>query len=504
MAYARSSLEPALLPLCGLLRAVRARPWPRLLEFAALAGVTVIALAWRLADLNDPTDNFDEGAYLSSLFLIRHGFRPFAEINTGEGPLNLYLSYVPYALGGFTLEAARAGPAVGSLLGVLGVAWAGRAVAGPLAGIAAAFMLAISPAYLPVSRWVGPEAGAVAFAVLAVGAAIWAYRTDRDRYRLLSGALFGVANLIQASVPMAAVPIAILTVRRSSPRSVLLAPLAALAVAAVVLALVGPAEVLGRVVGWRAGGGQLDPSLGTLTANAAMLLDKMFRQEQPAFYALAAIGATAASVRAPRVGLGLVGWFVGQLLLLLLYTELSSHLGVTLLGPLAVLAGAGVAAAWSSGGVPRSAGPLLAAAAALWYATAIPALLERDRRLVANELSMERGIGRDEHAAIRLLGRLTGPDEFVLTDQPYLAFLADRMVPPDLVDPSSSRINAGSLTGELAVASLRKRDVRVVVLWTGKLARLSPLMAVLETEFEPVARLGTSGENTPRVIYRRR
>jgi 4-amino-4-deoxy-L-arabinose transferase-like glycosyltransferase len=471
---------------------------------AAFAGIAALALAWRLADLNDPTDNYDEGAYLSALFLMRHGFRPFVEINTGEGPLNLYLSFVPYALGGFTLEAARAGTALISMIGIVGVVCAGRSIAGPVAGLAAGFILAISPSYLRVSRWVGPEAGAIAVAALAVAMALLACSTDRIRFRLLSGALFAVANLIQGSVVMAAVPVLLMTVRRSAPRTVLVAPLAALGVVTVVLGVVGPAEVFGRIVGWRAGGGQFSATWETVAANGSMLLDKMFRQEQPALYALAGVGAIAAFRRAPRVGAALLGWLVAQLALLLVYTELSSHLGTTLLGPLAVLAGLGFAEVPSLAQRRSRALPMLAAGAALWYLTAIPSLLFRDRQLVANELPMERDIGRDEHAVIRQLGRLSSADEFVLTDQPYLAFLADRMVPPDLVDPSTSRINAGNLTGERAVASLRQHDVRVVVLWSDKLVRLEPLMALLASDFERVSRYGSANDESPRAVYRRR
>ena len=460
-----------------------------LLELAALAAVVAVALALRLPELDEPTDNYDEGAYLASLLLMRHGYHPFADINTGEGPLNLYLAYVSYALGGFTLSAARTGTVVASLLGLGGVAWAGRALGGPVAGVAAALALALSPTFLRVSRWVGPEAAAVALAALAVGAAAWAYRTDRDRWRLLAGALFALANLIQASVPMAALAVGLLTVKRSAPRSALLAPAMAVAVVVGVLLAVGPVEVLGRIVSWRLGGQQLDPSPAVLGHNANMLLDKMFRQEQPAMYALAAVGWLGLVRRAPRAGLALGGWLAAQLALLLAYTELSSHLGVTLLGPMVLLAGLGIGVGWrlvARSPRPRRAELALSGAAALlaiWYAASMPALIARDQRQIAGELTTDRPLGRDERAAVRAIARLTDADDFVLTDAPYLAFLADRMVPPPLVDPSTSRINAGALTAEQVIAALRDYDPEVVVLWTGKLARFEPVVRAIARNF---------------------
>ena len=54
-------------------------------------------------------------------------------------------------------------------------------------------------------------------------------------------------------------------------------------------------------------------------------------------------------------------------------------------------------------------------------------------------LSTDRdGIG-DEIAAGRLIADGTTADEFALTDAPYLALMAGRMVPQPLMDPSNSR-----------------------------------------------------------------
>lgn len=485
--------------------AVFQRQW----HLLALIGIVIVAAGLRLANLDNPTDNFDEGAYLASLFLMREGYRPFADIVTGEGPLNLHLAFLSYAAGGFTLTAARTGTALLSLTGVLGAALAGRALGGPLAGIAAAFILALSPAYLRVSRWVGPEAVAVSLAMLAVAAAAWAYRSDRDRWRLAAGALFGLANLVQASVPAAAVAIMLLTYSRRSSRSILLAPFAAGSVVAVVLMMTGPVEVISRIVSWRLGGHQLDPSIAVIQGNAFMLLDKMYRQEQPAVYALAAIGALVLLRSAPQVGLALLGWVGAQLALLLCYSELSAHLGVTLLAPVLLMAGIGLGAGLSqlSGAQRRRAasvaGAVLIDLVGLWYVASVPAIVTRDQRLINLELSFDREIDRDARAAVSTIANTTTAQEFVVTDQPYLAFLADRKVPPELVDPSTSRIDSGSLDGGQVVANVRERDVALVVLWSGKLVRLPELMELLESEFEPVAAFSTSGHKSPRVIYRR-
>ena len=49
-------------------------------------------------------------------------------------------------------------------------------------------------------------------------------------------------------------------------------------------------------------------------------------------------------------------------------------------------------------------------------------------------------------AAAARLESLTRPDDRVVVDQPIVAFLADRRVPPQLVDTANSRFESGSLT----------------------------------------------------------
>ena len=49
----------------------------------------------------------------------------------------------------------------------------------------------------------------------------------------------------------------------------------------------------------------------------------------------------------------------------------------------------------------------------------------------------------DDDAA-RSLDLLSRPRDFILTDHPYVAALAHRMVPPGLVDPSRGLTRAGA------------------------------------------------------------
>jgi hypothetical protein len=475
----------------------------RVLGLLGVLAALVLALWLRLPDLDVPSSNYDEGVYLESLLLMRHGFRPFLDIVTTQGPLHLHLAYIPYALGGFTLSAARLGSVIASAIALVGVAWSAGVLAGPAAAIGAAVVLALSPTVLGVSRQTLPEAPALALISLAVATALMAWRTDRDRWRALSGLLLGLACLVKPVVAPAALPVLLLALSRRSPWSSVAAPLVAGVVGLAGIALVGGWVAFEQVIGWRVGGRQLDPSWVVLADNADLLIDKMFRQERPAMYALAAAGGVFLARRSRLLGFALIGWLGAQLALLLAYVNLSSHLGVILVAPLAILFGVAVAAGWSAlSGLQWRDGRIVAAGLSLWYAISVPYLLDRAERIVDGELSFSRELSRSEREIVRTMARSTGPDDWVITDAPYLAFLADRKVPPSLVDPSEARITSGALTDEQAIAVLHDYRPELVVLWSGKLASLRRFSATVADELEVADTYGTVDDGLPRAVYR--
>lgn len=93
--------------------------------------------------------------------------------------------------------------------------------------------------------------------------------------------------------------------------------------------------------------------------------------------------------------------------------------------------------------------------------------------------------------AARVLRVLVPPERFLLTDHPYIAYLARRMVPPDLVDPSRGRKRAGTLTDEVATQAIAERDVQVVMFWADRLRRLGRFDGWVRQRYRPVASFGT-------------
>jgi hypothetical protein len=92
--------------------------------------------------------------------------------------------------------------------------------------------------------------------------------------------------------------------------------------------------------------------------------------------------------------------------------------------------------------------------------------------------------------------------DFVVTDEPEHAFLAQRLVPPDLADPSSSRVRARQLTGESIITTAEAYNVRLVSLASDRFRSLRNFHIWLDQRFEPIKVYGRGGD-APQVIYLR-
>jgi hypothetical protein len=98
---------------------------------------------------------------------------------------------------------------------------------------------------------------------------------------------------------------------------------------------------------------------------------------------------------------------------------------------------------------------------------------------------------------------LTSRDDFIVTDQPYLAFLAERKVPPELVDTALTRIRSRSLTGGQAIATAAQYDPKLIVLWGDRLRSLPTFKQWVDRNYQVIKVYNRRGD-TDRAIYLRR
>jgi hypothetical protein len=100
----------------------------------------------------------------------------------------------------------------------------------------------------------------------------------------------------------------------------------------------------------------------------------------------------------------------------------------------------------------------------------------------------------------RLIQALTGPDDFILVDDPYLAFLNDRKMPPWLVDTSYFRIRSGALSGSDVVDHAERFDVRLMLLASDNLRELKKFRDWADEQFV-VARIDERSNRKDRALY---
>jgi hypothetical protein len=85
-----------------------------------------------------------------------------------------------------------------------------------------------------------------------------------------------------------------------------------------------------------------------------------------------------------------------------------------------------------------------------------------------------------QRAVVALLADIEPAEGLVITDEPTLGWLADRVSPGTLVDPSHVRIDAGQLTTGQVTAAADDPNVCAVLLWSGRLDDLAGLRPSLE------------------------
>lgn len=477
-------------------------------ELLLLALLLAAALAMRLQELDEPVDNYDEGVYLESLFLIAEGQRPVADVPISQGPLYLQSQLPFFLLFDQDVAAGRAGAVAFSLIGLVGVWWIGRQLGGPWAGLAAAGLLAASPTYLRFSRQVMADLPAVVPTILAVGVALRHRRSGRRTWLVGSALLLALGLLIKPLAAPAGVGVAALVWRndRRGWRDLGLLLGIVLLAGGLVLAALGPRAVIDQTLGFRE---EAREAYGWSPArNWELLVDKL-DQEQASFYVLALVGAAGSLLGAGRrAAIGVALWASAGLALLLATSPLRYHYMVLLLPPLAILGGRAVghlAGAVRGGPTARALGAA-GLAALLVYGGSLPELARRDRLLLENVDAAGAGSDDfgDELEAVERIRRLSERDDLVLTDNPYLAFLARRRVPAALIDPSETRLRSGDLTPDEVIGLGRASRPELIVLWEGTLSRVPGFLDWAERDYEVARRFGTVDGDQPRAILKDR
>ena len=304
----------------------------------------------------------------------------------------------------------------------------------------------------------------------------------------------------------AGVPLA-LAVRRLLTDLALYAAVAGALLAAIVL-WVGPVELYDQLVRYRVGSRAAEG--WSLAENWEMLWGEL-QWDQPAFFALGGLGGLILVVARPRAGIPLLTWGVLSIGLLLTYSPLGIKHAALQIPPTALLAGIGLGVLWQLTLTAREAAtaPRLPVKMMRWaavgacgavllaYLSAVPTVILKDQQaMTVGDMGSDPPYPQES----KLIQSLTTPADFILVDDPYLAFLNGRMMPPWLVDTSYFRIRSGALSGADVVEHAERHRVRLMLLASDNLRELKKFRDWADEQFV-VVKIDERSNRKDRALY---
>lgn len=472
--------------------------------------IWLMALVLRLWPIGSYSSDYDEGVYWQSLRAMAQGHALFTQIFSSQPPFFLLSLYPFYLLLGQTLVAARLAVVIYSLVGLISIYYAARAMGGRWAGVVATALLAFDPLYLTGSYTLQAEVPALAFEIACVAFAVGAMRrTGRQRhiFACLSGCTLSLGVMTKLFDVVALVPALLYlglpvfhafigddgrlrkptrqdisaSVRAVLPDVALFAG-GMLVVGALVLApfaghwgTVYDQVVRFHVVAGRAVNRGLIFNVKLLLATEMSgIVSRQFLFEFPLIL-LALVGVVLGIWRHDwRVAPPLL-WATLSFVLLLQQQPLFDHHRVLLTPPLALLSALVVplASLATSNALPLSAGKqeVRAISARTARIATVSIWLVAFISLSTSMLDV-RGAAQPIPDAQRQMASAlraeTLPQDQIVTDDQYIAGMADRTVLPQLVDTSQVRIASGYLTAQQLESAITKADARVILFASGR------------------------------------
>lgn len=484
------------------------------------AALALAYVAFSLSHLGGAYWDSDEGLNLMKGRLFGLGYALYDPIWSDQPPGYTGLLALAFTVAGPSVAAARAVTFAFALLAM----WAGARIAGELCGgrlarMAAAAALALAPNFFWASRAAMIGLPALALAAAAMAMTLGYAARGRRRDLALAGLLLGLSCWMKLIGAYLVVPIGLAVwLRRRDVRAArdgagppgparrqdeVVRDLAALALAiglplAAMLLLFDGRALLGQVVGTVVGARGAEPL--DVAWNAVKLADWGIARDigradwtfgDHAWLVAPALAGLVVALRRRREAGIVVGFWLGLTLIALLVQNplWPKHHFLALLVLMAPLAGLGIewatsslitewraragSAAGSGADVTFGVGLLgaLVIAAAI---VPLPAAIRADVARVSAVPLKESGklpshsdswLTLDE--AVAFLRAHTRPGDWVVTDHAFVAFKADRPVPPELAVISSKRVATGRLTAEEVIAVTRRRNAAAVLFWDG-------------------------------------
>jgi MFS family permease len=359
-----------------------------------------------------------------------------------------------------------------------------RHLAGRLAGLASLLLLSFHPEFFRWSRAIMADVPATSLATVAIGFGWWYSRSGRRRWLIVSILCLALGLMIK-QVTIFALPLVLLLIawryvrepaqpsapidRQQAIRRIVSDGLLAAAL------LILPAVLAALIFDVKAIIAQDFNFIGALTSrcgtpNTDFVADALYRSKVIGGYlwmswgwvSLALFGLVTIIVFDLKRGWPVLVWLLLPVGLLLFDPGVNSHHLVILLPPLALATSVGVGYLWRFVWTHRADNPgrlvwqIGGALSLILYLVYIPTQL-------AGLKGEEQPVIEGRQEMINFIRQATFEDDCIITDDPMVAFQADRLTPPELAETSNDRITCGYLTIDDLIAYTEAHDCPVVV-----------------------------------------
>ena len=415
--------------------------------------------------------DYDEGVYLETAKLLNQGYELYSEIFCSQPPYFIWMEAFFLRLFGDNLFGGRFGIVLFSICSAVIVYLISREISGSMSALLSLALLTINPVYLVYSRAVMGEIPCVTLGALAVYLALRFARSGKLRYLLFSGASFSISMGMKFLCFATIIPILVLSflIRDSklSRFKKIIILMAGLAAPFLPIFFLDLNSVLNQLFFFHMSKPRPD-----LLTKLAMLVRYLLRT--PMLPILGLIGFVFSIFSKKRIGITLGLWVASLTVTLILLPQpiWVHHLAVLMPG-LAVLAAPASEHLWQlcirfvNDHSRRIIG--LSLLALLTVALLVGGFLEAERSLAHIVIEEDEKLTD----AAEILKNLTRPSEMIITDNQFLAFVAGRLVPPELCDTSWMRIKSGLLTEDKLISILKNCGASTVIFWTGRLKSIS-------------------------------
>ena len=464
-----------------------------------LCATLVLLVAFAAAaqtGLGEPAPlNYDEGVYLATARLLQEGYTLFDPVFSSQPPGFPETLALAFDLFGDNVLVGREVAVASSVVALGAVGWIGGRLAGLPTAPAAVLCLALPLAFFRQSQIAMPDMLALALSLLAAAVLLPTRGPATLARCALGGLLFAFALLCKLLVAPMALPLLLLIflsedgdgrwrVRGTGAPSRLFAfGLAGGICIFLVVSAYDLPSAYDQVVAFRTAARE---AYGLDALKNLRLLWQLARDApELGLVVLAAVGLPLLLVRNPLAAAFLCLWGLAAELFLASYAPVFAHHVILLLPPVALaaacglrlgvhlLAGRGRRGFWGKTFVLAALVPL-----ACW------SLAWSAERNLTDAPDHGDPTQKEAIALIELIRAHTEPGDLVAGDAQMQIFAAGRGTPPNLVDTSHARIDAGYLTDEEAIAA--SENVRMVVFQTGRLERLPRYEEWVRSNFQPV------------------